>query len=239
MKNPYRDTHLIYNHLMRMIDFEGWAEYVRDIIQYYDLNPNNILELASGNGRVSKFLEKHYPQLTLTDISFNMLRQDDSSNYKVVCDMTSIPLRGNYDFIFSTFDSINYLTDSEEVVKMFSEVNEILTKNGLFTFDVSLEKNSIQSEKKLNRSGKMKGIKYKQQSRYDVQSRIHENIFYIHSENKAPIIEKHQQKIYRFAEYFEFVDNSELTVIDCFDFFSFETANEECDRVQFVLARKN
>ena len=47
--------------------------------------------------------------------------------------------------------------------------------------------------------------------------------------------ETHKQKIYRFADYFQFMDKAGLNVIECYDAFTFKDGNEGCERVQFVV----
>ncbi len=48
-------------------------------------------------------------------------------------------------------------------------------------------------------------------------------------------LEKHRQKIYPFEEYFMFIEKAGLYVSECFNAFTFDNGNAECERVQFVV----
>ncbi len=240
MKSPYIRTHLFYRHLMRMIDYKGWADYLHDIICHYELKPKAILELAAGDCTMSEHLQRYYSKIYLSDLSKNMLKSAKVSNdRKVVCEMCALPYNSRFDLVIAAFDSLNYLLTENELLLAFREVSQVLSPVGIFTFDVSLENNSIKNAKHLSRKGKSNGIKYKQTSSYDSKSRIHENTFEIKLKNGVVLSEVHKQKIYRFDKYFELLDETDLQIIDCFDFFSFESASETCERVQFIVTGRS
>ncbi len=235
---PYHYLSLVYNHLMRSIDYSDWTDYIIDIYYDYNETPNNVLELASGNCLMGKLIFKKFSNIILTDNSLSMLQNNSVQLPKVCCSMTSLPFKNKYDLIFSTFDSINYLTEKESLEHLFLEVKNILSENGIFTFDASLEKNSIINLKRLNRKGKFNGIKYKQKSEYDKLEKIHYNFFELTLESGQKIKEIHKQRIYDFEEYFEVIYNCGLIVRDCYEAFTFVDANNECERVQFIVQHK-
>ena len=163
----------------------------------------------------------------------------DENSKRVCADMTMLPFKSKFDFIYSTFDSINYLTSKEELQKYFNEISEIMSDDGVFTFDASLENNSIKNVKRLNRKGKIDRLLYKQISKYDFDKKVHKNRFKVKLENGEIIEEVHTQKIYDFELYFEIAENSGLYVVDCFDSFTFEDANSESERIQFIMKKNH
>jgi len=126
----------------------------------------------------------------------------------------------------------------EQLNKLFENIYNSLSDDGIFTFDASLEKNSIKNERRLNRKGKFNKIKYVQKSIYDNSSKIHYNYFEIILDNGEIIREVHKQKIYEFTEYFSVIEKNGLYVKNCYDSFSFDDADENCDRVQFVVKKR-
>lgn len=224
---------------MRSIDYVKWAQYIFELSK--ELKKKNIsaLELASGTGNVAKHLHLKIKSIISTDISLPMLRSNNAVNQlKVCCDMTRLPFKKKFDFIFSTFDSINYLTTKEKILRLFENVSDCLTDTGLFTFDVSLENNSIKYEKYLNRRGRTKEIEYRQRSFYNHRLRIHYNHFELTLANGKKVEEIHKQKIYRFEEYFDFIDKSDFYVHKCYKTFTFKDAGPETERTQFLLKKK-
>ena len=223
---------------MKSIDYSNWADYIIDISYNYNSRIDYVLELASGNCLLSKKLSNEFSNVFLTDNSFSMLNSNSVQLKKICCDMTSLPFKNTFDLIFSTFDSINYLVEKPELEKLFIEIKRLLSAKGIFTFDVSLEKNSIKNQKRLSRKGKHKGIKYTQKSEYDKKEKIHYNFFQLVLESGEKIEEIHKQKIYDFEEYFEIIYDCDLMVRDCFDAFTFDNATNNCERVQFVVQLK-
>lgn len=231
-------THIaeIYMHLMSTVDYKDWADYIFEICEGYDLKPQLVLELACGTGELAGHLSKLFPKIIVTDISIEMLKlHSNNHNYIVCCDMLKIPFKQKFDLVISTFDSVNYLTNENEIELLFREVNELLSPQGIFTFDVSLEANSIANEKHLNREGKINGIIYKQKSEYDKDAKIHLNYFDLEFADGTKLSEVHKQKIYDFNYYFEVINNCGLYVSECFDAFSFDDADENSERVQFIV----
>lgn len=235
---PYTFVSLIYAHLMKQINYQDWADYIFDIQECYNLKSDRVLELGAGNCTIANNLIDKFDFYIVSDYSQDMLAQNDNKLIKkVCCDMTALPFKIKFDFIFSTFDTVNYLMDEQKLLKLFSEVSQVISDNGIFTFDVSLENNSYKNVKRLNRKGKYNGIKYIQKSRYDSDKRIHVNEFKIIL-NDADVFEVHKQKIYPLEKYFELVEDCGLFVVDCFESFSFEDANYDSERVQFIVKKE-
>jgi ubiquinone/menaquinone biosynthesis C-methylase UbiE len=226
---------VIYPYLMRTIDYKRWAKYINEIVKKDVNKEDNVLELAAGDCKLAHHLKNYYPDILVTDICHNMLLQSEDNEFqKICCDMTSLPLNKKFKLVYSTFDSINYLTSKLKLLKMFKEVKRVLKTSGIFTFDVSLEWNSLKHTKEPIRSGIYKGIQYIQKSRYNSRSKIHLNKFIIRA-NGDEYSETHKQKIYPFEDYFKLIEDAGLFVQNCFDAFTFNNGNSDCERVQFVV----
>lgn len=224
---------------MRSIDYKIWADYIFEISKELKNKKPLTLELAGGTGAIAKLLNTKL-KIISTDISFSMLSKDKNGIItKVCCDMMNIPFKNRYDFIFSTFDSVNYLNTKEKFLRYLQSVSGCISDNGLLAFDVSLENNSIKFEKYLNRRGKVNGITYQQRSFYNHATRIHYNHFTLVDDNGRTSEEIHKQKIYRFEEYFDFIDRSDFYVHNCFKAFTFKNADSGTERAQFILKKKN
>jgi ubiquinone/menaquinone biosynthesis C-methylase UbiE len=239
MNNPdykiYDKVADIYPYLMRTIRYDRWAQYLHEIVKSYVKKGDRILELGAGNGRLASYFKNYYPNLLVTDLSFNMLHQEGICDLsKICCDMIKTPFKSDFKLIYSAFDSVNYLTSKKKLLSLFKEIKRILDKGGMFTFDVSLERNSLKHVKEPFRKGKYNGISFEQISKYNPKSRIHNNIFKMEF-NSISFYENHKQKIFPFEEYFNLIDKSGLYVSECFDAFTFNNANAECERVQFVV----
>jgi hypothetical protein len=152
--------------------------------------------------------------------------------------MIHLPFKKKFDFIFSAFDSVNYLYNEELLHKFFDNLRTFLKKEAFFSFDVSLKSNSLKHVEQLNRMGKYRGIEYKQVSNFNEESCLHKNELEIKDRNGKVYREIHIQKIYDFYYYFEVLEKSGLYITECFDAFTFNEGSPESDRIQFIVKRK-
>lgn len=234
----YDSLALIYDHLMKKVKYDLWADYIFTIADNYLKDNAKVLELGGGNCKLARRLYTYYQNIIVTDLSAQMLKRDERKVIKkVCCDMSALPFKTGFDLIFSTFDSVNYLLTKKKLLSLFYEVSSLLSGNGIFTFDASLERNSLKHIEEPVRKGIYKGITYVHQSFYDKEKRIHQNIFEINIPGKGVAKEVHKQKIYPFETFFELLDEAGLYVAECFNAFTFDTGDAKSKRVQFVVKK--
>ena len=234
---PYTYFSQIYSHLMESVDYTFWAKYICEIHSTLG-KPNDVaMEIAAGNCKLAENIKNQFAELYLTDYSLEMLKMNQSDYNTVCCNMYELPFKNSFDFIFATFDSLNYLNTEKIFETFLISIRKSLSRDGLFLFDVSLKHNSIKHLKKLNRKGKFNGIVYSQKSEFDSNENIHKNIIQITTENGEKFTEVHKQKIYDFYYYFEALELAGLYVLECFDAFTFNDGKAGSDRVQFVVKR--
>lgn len=235
---PYSKLALIYDGVMEHVNYARWADYILKISDKYISGNASVLELAAGNCRIADIIHRKYNNIIASDISFDMLNSSaNDSVLKVCCDMLKLPFINKFDFIYSTFDSVNYLTSKRDLNKLFNQINSVISDEGIFTFDVSMERNSLSDEEFNIFNGKFNGYSYRRVSRFNKFSKIHKNIFYITDVNGVTVKEVHKQKIYDFKTYFEVIENAGLRVLRCLDCFSFNTGSPDSERLQFITGR--
>ncbi|OGU64489.1 MAG: hypothetical protein A2499_09815 [Stygiobacter sp. RIFOXYC12_FULL_38_8] len=236
----YSNVARIYSHLMRSIDYKMWATYILKLSRIIKKKNISVLELACGSGEVAGYLRKKFIDYTLCDLSLQMLLSfDHQFANKINCDITALPFKQKFDFVFSTFDSVNYLLTKAAFIKMLNSVESCLEQNGIFTFDVSLVENSLRNLKHLNRKGEFRGIKYQQISSFNRVKQIHQNKFVITCEDGSAVTENHRQRVFSFEDYFDMISKTKFYVYGCYEAFSFSNASPKCERAQFVLKKRN
>jgi SAM-dependent methyltransferase len=233
----YESVSLIYGELMRDVKYSKWSKYLLDVVsEYLDKKNPSVLELGAGDCKIARRLSKNYKNIIASDLSLPMLKQGKRvSISKICCDMTSLPFNNKFDLIYSTFDSVNYLLSNKKLLTLFLEVKKNLTSSGIFTFDVSLERNSLDFEGSYSVEGKINGYSFTRKSKYNSSSRIHKNIFSITDEYGNVTKEVHKQKIYKFETYFDIIAKAGMYVVECLEAFTFNNGNQNSERVQFIL----
>ena len=237
-ENIYRSLPFIYNHLMKRIRYDFWSDYLFQLTSKYVSTNASVLELAAGNCQLAKFMATKYPDLIVSDISNKMLESSyDLTLKKVCCDMSCLPFKRHFDMIYMTFDSINYLLSKKSTLAFLKNIKESLCDNGIFTFDASLERNSISHVSQPVRQAVYNGFSYVHKSSYNKKTRVHKNIFNITFPDGEIHKEIHKQKILEFYDYFDLIERAGLFVVECFDAFTFKTGRAKSKRVQFVIKK--
>ena len=134
----------LYDQLMYDIDYEKWFLYIEEIFKKNNKKPERILEMACGTGSLTKYFCESDYKVTCFDLSEEMLTvaYDKLSAYRNVKllkqDMTELTLGDNkFEAIIAACDSINYITEDEDLLKVFKNAYDHLEDEGIFIFDIN------------------------------------------------------------------------------------------------------
>ena len=138
----------IYDSINGYVDYSVWADFIEKIIQKErrGINPELVLDLGCGTGRMTLELAKRGYDMTGVDYSVEMLdiarnnAENDGLGDKMLwlCqDIREFELYGTVDVIVSCLDTINHVTSPKGLEKCFSLVHNYLIPDGLFIFDIN------------------------------------------------------------------------------------------------------
>lgn len=102
-----------------------------------------ILDLCCGTGQLSQQLIAKGYQITGLDGSEKMLhyaRENAPSGQFILDDARSFKFASTFDAVICTDSALNHILSLEELKSVFSNVHAALKENGLFLFDLGLEK---------------------------------------------------------------------------------------------------
>ena len=131
-----------YDYLNQNVDYDAGSSFISGIFK--DNNVKSVIDLACGTGVMSKkLIEKGY-FITGIDASVDMLTQAQinlcsyKDSYNLICaKMQDFSLDIKADGCICCLDSINHLTDENDVLKTFENVYSSLNGGGVFIFDVN------------------------------------------------------------------------------------------------------
>lgn len=138
----YNEFAFVYDKLISDVDYDAWADFYCRLFEKYALKPKLGLDLGCGTGSMTVKLSQRGFDMTGVDFSEEMLMvaREKSAGQDILYlnqDMTEFELYGTVDFIVSSLDCINYITDKRELLKVFKLVNNYLDPGGLFIFDIN------------------------------------------------------------------------------------------------------
>jgi ubiquinone/menaquinone biosynthesis C-methylase UbiE len=240
----------LYDLLMADVDYDSWADYIDEIMQTHHIDPLHIHEMACGTGSVSISLaELECYSLSASDLSPQMIEiaAAKAHDYEREVDFSVRNFldpweKSTFDCIFSVFDSINYLQQSNDILRFLEQSNRALKPDGLLIFDFSTPKNSLESVDYLNEAEGEKGnIRFFRTSRYDPETKIHFNEFEIELRNpeNGSLVETfkeiHTQRAYTLQEMLALVEQSPYQLVAKYDGFDLIDATKHSARVTMVL----
>ncbi len=238
----YNDFAYIYDKLINDVDYKEWADYYFKIFQRYGLSPKLGLDLGCGTGNLTVELSKRGIEMTGVDLSEDMLMvaREKSDGLDILYlnqDMTEFELYGTVDFIVSSLDCINYITDKRDLLKVMKLANNYLEPGGLFIFDINT------CHKLENVIGDNTFILEDDdcfcswQNEYDKKrglSDFYLTFFMKNGESYTRFDEHHTERAYEIEEIKALIKSSGMRLLKVYHNLSFENPKKNSERVFFV-----
>ena len=132
----------VYDRFMDNVPYDEWAEYLINLLKKYGIHDGLICELGCGTGNMTERLFKAGYDMIGIDLSEEMLsiahEKDPDNRILYLCqDMRNFELYGTVNAIVSVCDSMNYLLDIKDLIKVFKLANNYLEAGGYFIFDIN------------------------------------------------------------------------------------------------------
>lgn len=152
-KLAYRDFALVYDEMMRGIDYPSWADYVLRLYQKYaqpedaratSVDLYSVLDLACGTGSFLALLQEKGWRVTGVDRSPSMLALADEKlrvaqrPYRLLeQDLRRLEVGEKFPLITCLCDSLNYLLSPPQLREALERVYEHLLPGGVFIADLN------------------------------------------------------------------------------------------------------
>lgn len=153
----------VYDLFQDNIPYEEWCEYLAGLLEEYGVRDGIVLDLGCGTGTVTELLAERGYDMIGVDNAEEMLGiamckkaariiakedaqaeediqadRDRRDSILYLCqDMREFELYGTVAAAVSICDSMNYITDLEDLTQVFRLVNNYLDPNGVFIFDMN------------------------------------------------------------------------------------------------------
>lgn len=136
----------VYDTFMDNVPYEEWGEYIYSLLCRYGVRDGIVLDLGCGTGTMTEILAGYGYDMIGVDNSEDMLElameKRIASGHDILYllqDMREFELYGTVRAVVSVCDSVNYITEPEELAGVFRLVNNYLDPGGIFLFDFNTE----------------------------------------------------------------------------------------------------
>ena len=142
LENTYSGFAAVYDQLMDNTPYDEWTSYLAGVLKKYNIPDGLVAELGCGTGNITERLAAlGYDMIgidnspEMLDIAQEKKAENNSSSLYLCQDMREFELYGTVKAVISLCDSINYITDPDDLLTVFKLVNNYLDPHGLFIFD--------------------------------------------------------------------------------------------------------
>ena len=134
----------VYDVFMDNVNYREWADYIIETLAQDGIRDGLVLELGCGTGTVTEMLADAGYDMIGIDNSEEMLAEAMEKRVEsgqdilyLLQDMQEFELYGTVRAVVSVCDSLNYITDRDELRHVFELVNNYLDPEGIFLFDMN------------------------------------------------------------------------------------------------------
>ncbi|MBE5957254.1 MAG: class I SAM-dependent methyltransferase [Lachnospiraceae bacterium] len=242
----YTSFAAVYDMFMDNIDYDEWGTYLIELLKEYGVKDGIIADLGCGTGNITSILSEAGYDMIGIDNSREMLSiamekcGDDSSILYLLQDMREFELYGTVAAVVSICDSINYITEYEDLVTVFKLVNNYLDPGGMFIFDLSTKYKyeqigeSVIAEDREESSFIWDNYYYEDECINEYQLSI-----FIKDEDGRydKFSETHYQRAYSLEEVKRALSEAGLEFVTAYDAFTHDDIREDSERI-YVIARE-
>lgn len=142
----YTSFAAVYDTFMDNVPYKEWGKHIYRTLCEYGLKDGIILDLGCGTGTMTEILAGYGFDMIGVDSSGEMLElaveKRIRSGHDILYlqqDMRELELYGTVRAVVSVCDSVNYITDQEDLELVFRLVNNYLDPGGIFLFDFNTD----------------------------------------------------------------------------------------------------
>lgn len=243
----YTGLAALYDIFMDNIPYDEWCVYLRSLLTEYNITEGIVLDLGCGTGNMTELLAAAGFDMIGIDNSDEMLGIAMEKSYDkglnilyLLQDMREFELYGTVAAVVSICDSLNYITEFDELVEVFSLVNNYLDPDGIFIFDMTTEKKYTAISDAVIAENREEGS-FIWENSYFAGERINQYDMTIFERLDDGLYKKHQethiQRVYTLDEIKSALDLAGLKFEACYKAFTHDEPDDDCERI-YVIARE-
>ena len=240
----------VYDTFMDNVPYKEWADYLGKILKEYGIDDGLVLDLGCGTGSMTEMLASSGYDMIGVDNAEEMLEiameKKVESGHNILYllqDMREFELYGTVRAVISACDSVNYITDDEDLTEVFRLVNNYLDPEGLFVFDFNTEYKYREILGEQTIAEDREECSFIWDNYYDEEEQINEyDLALFIPEGKDGLYRKyeevHYQRAYELELVKELLEKAGMEFVTAYDAFTKNPVNEKSERI-YVIAREH
>lgn len=254
----YEEFAEVYDELMDDTPYEQWAERIHGLIRRYGVSRperdtedllsserNLVVDLGCGTGTMTELMYGMGYDMIGVDLSEAMLniamRKKEASGSEILylCqNMRELELYSTVGTVYSVCDSLNYILEEEELLTVFSLVNNYLYPGGIFIFDFNTEYKYREVIGNTTIAENREDCSFIWENVYDPEEQINEyglTVFVREEDGRFRRFEEnHFQRGYTVEQMRSLAERAGMTVAEVFDADTGEGVRAESERVYMI-----
>lgn len=236
----------VYDTFMDNVPYEEWGEYIHSMLCEYGVKDGIVLDLGCGTGTMTEILAGYGYDMIGVDNSEDMLElameKRIASGHDILYllqDMQEFELYGTVRAVVSVCDSLNYITEEEELEHVFALVNNYLDPQGIFLFDMNtVYKYQTMIGNTTIAENRDEGS-FIWENSYDEETGINTYELALFIPREDGLYEKdeevHYQRAYSLEKIKELIGKAGMELLAVYDAYTLEPPKEDSGRLTFVV----
>ena len=256
----YQEFADVYDRFMDNIPYEKWGGYLDNLIRKYGVSKpkrdaespleserNLVVDLGCGTGTLTEMMYGKGYDMIGVDASEYMLNvameKKEKSGSEILYlqqDMRDLELYSTVGTVISVCDSLNYILEEEELLGIFSLVENYLYPGGVFIFDFNTDYKYREVIGDATIAENREDCSFIWDNFYDVEEGINEYDLTVFVREESGLFrrftETHYQRGYTVEQMVRLVEQAGMKVVEVMDADTGEAVTEKSERVYVVAS---
>lgn len=248
VKDSYTAFCEVYDEFMDNVDYEAWAGFICERLREHGISSGLVLDLGCGTGTLTELLAGRGFDMIGVDGSEDMLmRAQEKKAFSgndilyLLQDLSGFELYGTVRGIVSVCDSLNYLTEKEELARAFALASNYLDPGGVFIFDMNTEYKYREVIGNTTIAENRENASFIWENLYDEEEKINEYLLTLFLKRRDDLYERvqelHVQRAYSLQDICGLLEEAGLKPEAVYDDYSLCRPAEKTQRWTFVAVK--